>query len=98
MIMPDFGPGALCAEVGGDLWYPEKHDELGGSFDASIRAKEMCERCPLMWECRDWGLRHEEHGIWGGWGEHVRDRERRRLGIKFQRVSLGHIREKGEAA
>lgn len=60
---------ALCAQIGGDLWFPEK----GGS---TREAKQVCRRCPVTAECLDYALAHQEQfGIYGGLSE----RERRPL-------------------
>lgn len=60
---------ALCAEVGGDEWFPEK----GGS---TREAKRVCRACPVKMACLDYALENDERfGIWGGMSE----RERRRL-------------------
>jgi WhiB family redox-sensing transcriptional regulator len=60
---------ALCAEVGGDEFYPEK----GGSVR---EAKAVCRGCEVRAECLAYALEHDERfGIWGGLSEP----ERRRL-------------------
>lgn len=56
---------ALCAEVGGDMWFPEKG---GGTF----AAVDMCRRCPVAEACLTDALAYERagllevHGVWGG--------------------------------
>lgn len=55
---------APCAEVGGDLWFPEK----GETHNARI-AKKMCwEQCPVRQQCEDYAVANTviHHGIWGG--------------------------------
>lgn len=60
---------ALCQEIGGDEWFPEK----GGS---TREAKKICLACEVSDKCLAYALKHDErHGIWGGYSE----RERRRL-------------------
>jgi len=60
---------ALCAQVGGDFWFPEQ----GGS---PREAKMICKNCPVSVECLEYAMAHDErYGIWGGYTE----RERRRL-------------------
>ena len=60
---------ALCAQIDGDLFFPEK----GG---ATREAKQICQRCPVQAGCLDYALqRGERFGIWGG----VSERDRRRL-------------------
>lgn len=51
---------ALCAEVDGDLWFPE--DSCLGTD-----AKKICKKCPVSVECLEHALAHnEKFGIWGG--------------------------------
>ena len=59
----------LCAQVGGDSWFPEK----GGSTQ---EAKRICMSCPVRIECLEDALaRNERFGIAGGKSE----RERRKI-------------------
>ena len=67
--------GALCAQVGGDLWYPEK----GGSV---LEAKAVCRRCPVREPCLGYALdRNEAHGVWGG----LSHEERERVAARYRR-------------
>lgn len=72
ILRPDRGnwqDDALCAEIGGDTWYPDK----GGS---TKEAKKICLECPVRAECLQYALDHDERfGIWGGKSE----RERRKM-------------------
>lgn len=34
--------------------------------------KAICGRCPEMHPCREWGIHHEEFGVWGGLTEQER--------------------------
>lgn len=66
---PDWHADALCRQVGGDEWFPEK-----GS--SSREAKKVCASCPVTSECLQYALDHDQRfGIWGG----VSERERRKL-------------------
>ena len=61
---------ALCAEVGGDEWYPE------GMGSKSAAAKSVCRRCDVRADCLRYALDNEEqYGIWAGYT----DRELRRI-------------------
>ena len=56
---------ALCAQIGGDIWFPEK----GG--DSGVAAKRVCRACPVTAECLAYALEMgEEHGVWGGMSPH----------------------------
>jgi WhiB family transcriptional regulator, redox-sensing transcriptional regulator len=60
---------ALCAEVGGDEWFPEKGD-------STRNAKAVCRRCEVRQACLTYALEHDERfGIYGG----LTERERRDL-------------------
>lgn len=56
---------ASCAEVGIDLFFGDK----GENYKA---AKRVCDGCPVISQCLDWGLRvdrethGERYGVFGG--------------------------------
>ena len=59
-----------CAEVDGDLFFPDK----GGS---TREAKTICAGCEVRAECLEYAMETDQRfGVWGGLSE----RERRRLG------------------
>lgn len=59
--LPDWRAGALCAQIGGDMFFPPK----GGS-DRS--AKIICAMCDVRIQCLKWALDNHEiyEGIYGG--------------------------------
>lgn len=84
MRMPDF-PDAACAEVGTDWFYPE-----GGSstkLNSYRYARRVCAVCEYQPECAEWGIRHEEHGMWGGLTPNQLGLMRRRRGIVLDRIA-----------
>ena len=59
---------ALCAQVDGDMWFPEK----GGT---TREAKRICAACPVRADCLEYALaRKESFGVWGGLSERERNR------------------------
>jgi WhiB family redox-sensing transcriptional regulator len=51
---------ALCAQIGGDLWFPEHGED-------QRPAKRICAACPVRWLCLDTAIqRQEQNGIFGG--------------------------------
>lgn len=44
-------------------------------------AQELCSGCPVLHACRDWALRRDEFGVWGGWTRRHRLHAQKRLGI-----------------
>ena len=65
----------LCAGMDPDLWFPENSATATGTT-----AKRVCLQCPLLEPCREHGIRHERHGIWGGLSERDRRQVRRERG------------------
>lgn len=67
---------ALCAQVGGDLWFPD----MGGS---SRDAKTICTTCPVQEQCFEFAVNTTSiyAGIWGGRSirEVMAERRKRRL-------------------
>jgi WhiB family redox-sensing transcriptional regulator len=55
---------AVCAQVWGDLWFPE----CGGH---SIKPQRIRRTCPVASECLAYVL-DAEYGIWGGRGQQAR--------------------------
>lgn len=83
MREPSSYEAPLCAQVGGDYWFPE----LGGDQTEILRAKRICGNCPHQLECAEWGLHHEKHGIWGGLTVNDRRVIRRQQNIKVREIA-----------
>lgn len=67
----------LCAQIGGDFWFPEPTGDANDSF----RAKRICASCSHQFECAEWGIQNEKHGIWGGLTANERRLLRRQMKI-----------------
>jgi WhiB family redox-sensing transcriptional regulator len=50
-----------------------------------VRARKICEECPVRQECLDYALRFEALGFWGGLSEIERRRYRNDHNITFER-------------
>jgi hypothetical protein len=100
-----------CASVGGDFWFPERAAGDGSmaavncNSDEVKIAKSVCNSCIHKAECRQWGLEHEYHGIWGGLTDKERRPIRRQLNIIVKEVgvvnfttSLGNSSYQGDTA
>lgn len=73
---PAWMSDALCAQVGGDFWYPPKGGTTMGEQSVSRLARFICARCTVRAACLAYALEHDEQeGIWGG----LPPRARRRL-------------------
>lgn len=59
-----------CIGVDPELFFP-------GRTESGNRAKAVCGACPVMDQCRAYGM-GEKFGIWGGLSQRDRDRIRRK--------------------
>lgn len=60
---------AACLDMPDAVFYPERGEDIR-------RAKRICRTCPVIVECLEYAVAHNERfGVWGGLSE----RERRRL-------------------
>lgn len=90
----DFAEEGACRGKPADWFFPESagyHEQLGrkyGESNADPRALALCADCPVIMECRQWGLAHEKHGIWGGLTASKRDQIRKRAGLRLATPSL----------
>jgi WhiB family redox-sensing transcriptional regulator len=78
--MPDWRHGARCTEYDPELFWP-KSDTSSEGIAQIARAKKVCEKCPVLEECRAWAmdLGPKLHGgVFGGLTEDERASIRRR--------------------
>ena len=59
---------AACRNHPIGLWFPPRGDDR---FDRTVQAAQaeaiaICHTCPVITECREHGIRHEDYGVWGG--------------------------------
>ena len=72
----------LCAEIGPEVFFPDKDESYAGRE----LAKKICGNCLHKDECLEWGLHREYYGIWGGATENERRALRRKLNIRVKEV------------
>jgi len=84
MDFPAFDGTEPCAQIGLELYFPDGET----STSAVAAAKKLCGTCPMQAECLEWGLRHEQWGIWGGTNREERAALRRRRGIVLQTLDV----------
>ena len=81
--MPDLSAG-LCRNRLDEFW------DINTA--TASRAMQVCNSgCPVFDICRDWGLRHEQYGCWGGLAGPALAIERRRLGIELVELRPGEL-------
>ena len=74
----------LCAQVGGDLFFPDLEYEGKLARINIAEAKSVCRNCQHITECAEWGIRKEQHGIWGGLTGNERRKIRRLRNIRLE--------------
>lgn len=77
---------ASCKYVDPDLFFP-----LRGEDNKVREAKAICNGCPVIEECLDYGLRlgYDSPGIWGGTTQRQRRtmKDRRREALKLGSIN-----------
>jgi len=71
----------LCAQVGGELWFPDQ----GGDTTIVRKAVQICKECVHRLECAEWGINYERHGVWGGLTAVEREKIRKKRNIILPR-------------
>ena len=68
-------PEAACKGPYHEVFYPPtKTERRRDKRKREARAKEICLRCPVIDECREYSFTvREQHGIWGGLTENERN-------------------------
>ena len=64
MLAADNAEHAPVCESYPDAFFPEKGQS--GLTAQLIWAKATCGECPIKQQCAAYGMKWEEHGIWGG--------------------------------
>lgn len=100
--VPDFS-GAACAGIGLDIFYDDDlYTERGTvtpignrEYIRSMSSKpiqhaylrRMCLQCPIVRECREYAIKHEVFGFWGGMTAMERQSERHMKGIVLEEIT-----------
>lgn len=85
---------ANCAGTDADMFYYNAHEselmienttEHNNPYTITNEyLSKVCGNCPIMVECFEYALLHEEHGYWGGTSSVQRKAMRKTLGITLQ--------------
>lgn len=62
-----------CLGMDSSMFFHPEGERGSARHKRDERAKAVCERCPVIAQCRDHALRtHEPYGVWGGMSEDER--------------------------
>ncbi|KEI45003.1 MAG: WhiB family transcriptional regulator [Saccharopolyspora rectivirgula] len=64
---------AACRHMSTQRFFHPENERGNARARREQRAKEICARCPVIEQCREYALQADEpYGIWGGLGERER--------------------------
>lgn len=70
-----------CASTWSDAFYGETGAKVtnAGEWSTVEWAVQMCQACPVIARCREYGVKHETFGVWGGLKPGERKKIRKQL-------------------
>ena len=94
--LPDF-ENASCKGIGHQAFYDDgleveaaiDQDDTIWSSNKPVQhayLRRMCLSCPAVQECREWGIKRERYGFWGGMTATERESERIMRGIRVDEI------------
>lgn len=64
---------AACRSVPAEAFFPSEGESRKARERGLLRAKAICQVCPVIDRCREYALRAgEQYGVWGGLSEEER--------------------------
>ena len=70
----DWQMRGLCRGMDSALFFHPENERGPARANREIRAKQICNSCPVLVQCRAYALAvHEPYGVWGGMSESERD-------------------------
>ena len=73
---PELFKDASCKGIDTEVFYPDK---VSFTREEERFYNNLCSRCPVLEACLEWGLAHENYGIWGGLTPALRTEYRKAL-------------------
>jgi hypothetical protein len=86
---------AACKGMPSEEFYLYSGSVQNTKEHTSLPPDHVCFKCPVMYECHEWGLHHEPYGTFGGMTEYELYWERKRRHIPQPRSGVGVIVMKG---
>ena len=78
----DWQVDGACRSADPTLFFHPRNERGRSRHNRDHAALFVCERCPVVRECRDYAMRaREAHGVWGGLTEEERE-------VFFRRMDL----------
>ena len=80
--MIDWRDEAACRGAPMEWFFPEH-------CDTNENAINLCFKCPVLEDCREYGIKHEEWGIYGGMTASERKAMRKKYGHRIEIITNG---------
>lgn len=77
----------MCAKLGQGLFYDNSSRTIANRKDLKF-IRELCANCHRLSECRTYGIKHEQHGFWGGMTEQERKEYRKKYRVELIRPEM----------
>ena len=83
------GKACRAGEADAGWWVPEQ----ATPNNLIHQAIAICNQCPVLEVCREWGLRQPNSlaGVWGGMAQNQRKKLKRQLGIRAERPTHSNV-------
>jgi hypothetical protein len=85
--IPEWDGSELCAQIPHELFYDQSTRSVADRADIN-NLRRVCDNCPRLLECREYAIKHELYGFWGGMTEKDRMDFRKKYKIKYIRPEL----------
>ena len=87
---PYFDGSQPCAQIGGDLWFPDENGDMHG---ASGFLKKVCGSCEFKEACFNYAITHNVEGFWAGTSAVERKKYRSKHNIKVIPYAYSRIHD-----
>lgn len=77
-----------CAGIGVELFYDEDRRTQQQNVEHLSQLRAICSACKRLDECREYAIKHEYYGFWGGMTVTERIHFRRKFKIKLVRPEM----------
>jgi hypothetical protein len=75
-----------CEGMDVHFFYPVGEDKENNKFgkdNVYPTLRKLCANCDVLDKCRDWAIKHEDWGFWGGMSMYERRQYRKKYNIRL---------------
>ena len=78
---------AACDGMDTEFFFPVSDEDTDNPFgrdNVYPQLRKICGECDVLDKCREWAIKHEEWGFWGGMSVYERRQWRKKYNIKIE--------------